>query len=136
MKEFFVNTIIEQDGSKHGITTDYNLVLKNLDTAFGNQFSLKLLKHLGDEERVSGHFIERMGNYVGYLQYYKETGFTLKLSDFEGDIDKSLDLYLDLESKGWKKEDRIKYIEVAHKIIGENGESKMTQFGFDLGRLL
>lgn len=138
MKEFFVNTIIGQGGSTHGIAGTDELVLKNLDTAFGNQFSLKLIKYLKESGEESANFIERMGNYVGYLQFYKTIGFSLKLSDFGDDIDKSLDLYLSLEATGWKDEDRVKYIKIAHQIIQDEGkeESKMTQHGLDLGLLL
>lgn len=125
MIDFLVNKIEEVDGLTTGIVTDNLLVIHNLNLIYGEHKTINILAEI---ERLNQncYSISRFGDYVGFLNYQLDLGFSLKLTDFDNNFDKALDEYLNLINKDWKKEDTIKYLKIAKEIEAESQPSKMT----------
>lgn len=125
MIEFLVNRIVDLDNVKHGIVMENDLVVHNFQLVYGTEITQKLLIYL-ERENKNQYLIKRFGDYVGFLNYKVDLGFSLKLTDFENNFDKALDEYLELQKKSWKDEDVIKYLKIAKEIEKESQPSKMT----------
>ena len=125
MIEFLVNKIQEVDDLTIGIVADSHLVIHNLNHIQGEHKTINILSEI---ERINQncYSISRFGDYVGFLNYQLDLGFSLKLTDFDNNFDKALDEYLNLINKDWKKEDTIKYLKIAKEIEIESQPSKMT----------
>ncbi|WP_337965614.1 hypothetical protein [uncultured Flavobacterium sp.] len=124
MLDFKVNRIITTDNVKHGIVTNSIQVVENFKLVYGFNKTVSLLKTIEDKKQ-NCYLICRLGDYVGFLNYQTDFGFSLKLTDFENDFDSALDEYLDLQKKDWKEEDIIKYLKIAKEIENESQPSKM-----------
>ena len=125
MIEFLVNRIVDIDNVKHGIAMENELVIHNFNLVYGSEMTQKLLMFL-ERENKNQYLINRFGDYVGFLNYQVDLGFSLKLTDFENNFDKALDEYLELQKKSWKEEDIIKYLKIAKEIEKVSQPSKMT----------
>ena len=125
MIDFKVNRIVTIDNVKHGIVTNSFLVIENFKLVYGFDKTVNLLKTIEDKKQ-NCYLICRLGDYVGFLNYQIDLGFSLKLTDFENDFDSALDEYLDLQKKDWKEEDILKYLKIAKEIENESHPSKMT----------
>jgi len=125
MIEFLVNRIVDIDNVKHGIAMENELVIHNFNLVYGSEMTQKLLVYL-ERENKNQYLINRFGDYVGFLNYQVDLGFSLKLTDFENNFDKALDEYLELQKKSWKEEDIIKYLKIAKEIEKVSQPSKMT----------
>jgi len=125
MLDFKVNRIITADNIKHGIVTNSMQVVENFKLVYGFNKTVSLLKTIEDKKQ-NCYLICRLGDYVGFLNYQIDMGFSLKLTDFENNFDSALDEYLDLQKKDWKEEDIIKYLKIAKEIENESQPSKMT----------
>lgn len=115
-KIIIVNTITQDKNAVHGLVIEHNLVMDNLRIIFGDDKAFKLVTHF-DNQPDGAHSIFRHNQFAVYLETRPNVGYSMKFSDFKGNIDNALDEYLDLESKGWIKEDRLSYIEIVNDII-------------------
>lgn len=125
MIEFLVNRIIEVDNITHGLVLENELVVYNFNIIYGDNKTISLLTEI-EKQNQNCYVINRFGDYVGFLNYQIDLGFSLKLTDFENNFDTALDEYLSLQKKEWKNEDIIKYLKIAKEIENESQPSKMT----------
>lgn len=125
MLEFLVNRIVETNNITHGVVTENELVIHNFSLVYGLKKTKGLLFSI-QQKNENCYLISRFGDYVGYLRYQVDLGFSLKLSDFENNFNNALDEYLELQRKEWKNEDIIKYLQIAKEIEKESRKSKMT----------
>ena len=125
MLEFLVNRIIETDNVTHGAVMENELVIHNFSLVYGSSKTSDLLLSL-QKRNENCYLISRFGNYVGFLRYQTDLGFSLKLTDFSNNFDSALDEYLELQKKEWKNEDIIKYLQIATEIQNESIPSMMT----------
>lgn len=125
MIEFLVNRIIEVDNITHGLVLENELVVYNFNIIYGENKTISLLTEI-EKQNQNCYVINRFGDYVGFLNYQIDLGFSLKLTDFENNFDTALDEYLSLQKKEWKNEDIIKYLKIAKEIENESQPSKMT----------
>ncbi len=125
MIEFLVNRIIEIDNVTHGMVMENELVIHNFGLVYGLGKANGLLLSI-QQKNENQYLISRFGDYIGYLRYQVDLGFSLKLTDFENNFDTALDEYLSLQKKEWKNEDIIKYLKIAKEIEKERQPSKMT----------
>ena len=124
MIEFLVNRIILEKNTTIGMVMEDELVIHNLTLVYGLKKTNGLLLSI-QQKNENCYLISRFGNYVGFLQYENDKGFSLKLTDFEN-FDGALDEYLELQKKNWRNEDIIKYLKIAKEIENESKPSKMT----------
>ncbi len=125
MIEFLVNRIVEIDNITHGVVMENELVIHNFSLVYGLGKANGLLLSI-QQKNENQYLISRFGDYIGYLRYQVDLGFSLKLTDFENNFDTALDEYLSLQKKEWKNEDIIKYLKIAKEIEKERQPSKMT----------
>lgn len=125
MIEFLVNRIVEIDNVTHGMVMEDELVIHNFGLVYGLGKTNALLLSI-QKENKNQYLISRFGDYIGFLRYQVNLGFSLKLTDFEKNFDKALDEYLVLQRKDWKDEDIKKYLKIAKEIESESQQSKMT----------
>ncbi len=123
MEEIFVNNIIEDKHGKHGIVAANDLVVSCLRMIFGNKITNVLINQTKTVSEF--YLIDRFYQYAVFIQYEKKTGFTIKLSDFNKNINQTLDVYLATEAKGWQKSDRDKYISIVQGI--QNAKSELAK---------
>ncbi|MCZ8091416.1 hypothetical protein [Flavobacterium sp.] len=124
MIEFLVNRIILEENVTIGMVMEDALVIHNFTLVYGLQKTNGLLLSI-QQKNENCYLISRFGNYVGYLQYQTDKGFSLKLNAFEN-FDGALDEYLELQKKNWRNEDIIKYLKIAKEIENDSKPSKMT----------
>lgn len=125
MLEFLVNRIVEIDKITHGVVMENELVIHNFSLVYGLKKTNGLLFSI-QQKNENCYLISRFGDYIGFLRYQVDLGFSLKLTDFENNFDSALDEYLELQRKDWKNEDIIKYLQIAKEIEKESKPSKMT----------
>ncbi|MBP2282971.1 hypothetical protein H4V97_001289 [Flavobacterium sp. CG_23.5] len=121
---FLVNRIVEIDNVTHGIAMENELVIHNFGLVYGLEKAKNLLLSI-QQKNENQYLISRFGDYIGFLQYKVDLGFSLKLTDFENNFDTALDEYLSLQKKEWKQEHIIKYLEIAKEIENKSQPSKM-----------
>jgi hypothetical protein len=122
MKTIIVNTVKKDENVIHGLIVEHNLVMDNLRVIFGDDKAFKIITHFNNQ--INGaHSIFRFCQFVIYLELRPNIGYSMKISDFRGNIDNALDEYLKLEAKGWQNEDKISYIEIVNEIISEPKET-------------
>ena len=125
MLEFLVNRIVEIDKITHGVVMENELVIHNFSLVYCLKKTNGLL-FKKKKKNENCYLISRFGDYIGFLRYQVDLGFSLKLTDFENNFDSALDEYLELQRKDWKNEDIIKYLQIAKEIEKESKPSKMT----------
>jgi hypothetical protein len=125
MLEFLVNRIGVIDNITHGMVLEDELVIHNFSLVYGLKKTNALLFSIR-QRNENCYLISRFGDYVGFLRYQVDLGFSLTLTDFENNFDNVLDEYLELQRKEWKNEDIIKYLEIAKEIEKESQPSKMN----------
>jgi hypothetical protein len=116
--ELVVNKITEENNVIHGIAVFNDIVLENFEKTFGKE-KAKNLKILVDKNIQDFYLIERFFQFVGFLQFQRNIGLSLKLSDFKNNIDNVLDEYLELESKNWSLAERNKYAQIFDEILSD-----------------
>lgn len=125
MLEFLVNRIEKIDNIIHGIVLEDKLVIHNFGLVFGLKKTNGLLIEIS-QKNENCYLISRFGDYVGFLNYKVNLGFSLTLTDFENNFNNALDEYLLLQKKEWKKDDIIKYLQIAKEIETKSQPSIMT----------
>lgn len=125
MIEFLVNRIVNSDGVNHGLVLENELVIHNFNIVYGVNKTVSLLTEI-QKQKKNCYLITRFGDYIGFLNYQVDLGFSLKLTNFENNFDNALDEYLELQRKNWKEEDILKYLKIAKEIENESKPSKMT----------
>jgi hypothetical protein len=116
MKELIVNDIVEQDGVTHGIVAWNDHVKRNLYTMYDKDHARKIITVL-EQSPVSLYDFVRCCQYLVQVQYQPDLGgFSMKISDFKGDVDLALDEYRKLQGKGWRQEDTNKIMKICEEI--------------------
>jgi hypothetical protein len=115
VEEIFVNEILEDKYGTHGIVVKNDQAVTCLRTMFG----YKIANVLRDQAKSVAEFylIERFYQYAVFIHFQKESGFYIKLSDFNKKIGNELDEYLFVEAKDWQKSDRDKYVSIVRGIL-------------------
>ena len=108
MKQLFANQIIEQGGIVQGLVILDRTAHENLPIIFtGN--ALSYIKSLIERPPADGFYtLDRFCQYIILTQYHPETRLSMKISDYNNNINVALDEYSELISKEWEKEDRDK----------------------------
>lgn len=120
-KSLFVNQIVDDGRYRIGIAALDKTVIENIRLMYGETVGKKMLHLLTTSDPQGAYLLDRFCQLVVFIQYQPALGFTMKMSDFGGNIDFALDEYIELRENEWSSEDRSKIISLFQNIEANPG---------------
>lgn len=124
MKELYVNAIHEENGITHGLVGFTNDVKKNLRTIYGNKKFEAMEKAFFS--KGAAYFFDRFCQYIVFVQYDPNQGYSMKISDFHKNVDSALDEYRDLQKSQWNQKDIDKIMKLFNEIERMTNRSELA----------
>jgi hypothetical protein len=124
MEKVYFDEIIKQDGITHGLVVFHKTVVDNLKIIFGEELAIKVLDALTIPPD-GGHFIERFCQFIILVNYSPTIGFSMKISDYKGNLDVALDEYSELQKNNWDQADIDKIMLLFQEI--ENKPTELAE---------
>lgn len=115
-RNLFANAVVDDGRYRVGIVTLDSTVLENIRIIFGTEVGYKIVHLLKNSHPDGGYLIEKFCQFVFFIQFQPEIGFSMRLSDFGGNINFALDEYIALRTNEWAEEDRDKMMKLFQEI--------------------
>jgi len=115
-KTLFANLIVDDGRYRIGIVGLDKTVLGNIRIMYGESLGKKMLHLLTTSDPNGGYHIDRFCQLVIFIQYQPSLGFSMKISDFGGNINFALDEYIELQKNEWSIEDTNKIMSLFQNI--------------------
>jgi hypothetical protein len=110
MSVIYVNEILIEHNINSGLVVSNKTAMKNIDIIFEGNKRTELKTLIKSKPADPFYLFARHSQYVIYLQYERFLGLSMRVYDFNSDIDSALDEYLAIKEKEWKEEDRATII--------------------------
>lgn len=114
--EIYINHIEKEGETIHGIAAWDKTVEENLSIIFRNDKVLEGIRYLIKNSAQPFYTFTRFCQFIIYIQFQPTLGLSMKLTDFNNNIDSALEYYSDLKNKEWKKEDIDKILTIFQDI--------------------
>ena len=126
MKEIFVNEIIKEDnGSRTGIIVWDDTIIEAMPVLYDNKVQQGIAHYIKNPPDPGGfHMFSRFCQFIVLFGWQPILGVSIKLSDYDNNIDNALDEYLQLAEKDWAIEDRNDIMKIFEEIREDKSGEK------------
>lgn len=114
MKKIFVDEIIKEQTAIHGIAVLHPTVFEILSMMFTKDKLAAILTEIV-KRKESAYFFLRFYQFIAYVQFQLELGWSIKLSNYYN-TNAALDDYLKFSEMNWQKEDKDKIMKIFMQI--------------------